>query len=152
MRAGSRPCYHSPRSHHSFHTTRGSPRLTRRLYYENAFLREFEATVMDVESREGAAYVALDETAFYPGGGGQPPDRGRLGDVLVSDTNEEEGRVWHRVERALTRGARVKGAIDWASARDNSGRSAWKSQGVAKRVRLATSAMIRLGCSYVSLS
>lgn len=88
--------------------------MTRRLYYEDAFLREFETTVSDTATREGAEYVALDETAFYPGGGGQPPDHGRLGDVIVSDVLEEDGRVWHRVGRPLTRGARVSGAIDWA--------------------------------------
>jgi alanyl-tRNA synthetase len=87
--------------------------LTRRLYYENAFLREFDATVLDADSRDGADYVELDQTAFYPGGGGQPPDRGRLGDVAVSDAAEIEGRLWHRVARALARGARVHGAIDW---------------------------------------
>ncbi|MBI4364874.1 MAG: hypothetical protein HY568_05530, partial [Candidatus Latescibacteria bacterium] len=75
---------------------------------------EFEATVVDVTSRDGADHVALDRTAFYPGGGGQPPDRGRLDDVTVVDVAEHEGRVWHRVGRPIERGASVKGAIDWA--------------------------------------
>src|SRR2546427_324051 len=61
----------------------------------------------------GAAWAELDQTACYPGGGGQPPDHGRLGAASVSDAREEEGRVWHRTEGALVPGALVKGSLDW---------------------------------------
>lgn len=93
--------------------------MTRLLYYVDSSLREFEGTVLDSHERDGAAWVALDQTAFYPGGGGQPPDHGRLGDSGVTDAREEAGMVWHRIEAphapdALARGARVKGTLDWA--------------------------------------
>jgi alanyl-tRNA synthetase len=87
---------------------------TRLLYYEDPALREFEATVLQSRVEDAATWVELDQTAFYPGGGGQPPDRGRLGERLVTHVREEEGRVWHRLDGALSAGARVKGALDWA--------------------------------------
>jgi len=88
--------------------------LTRLLYYADSSIREFEGTVLHSLERDGAAWTELDQTAFYPGGGGQPADHGRLGAASVSDVREEEGRVWHRTEGLLAPGARVKGALDWA--------------------------------------
>ncbi|HEY2923803.1 MAG TPA: DHHA1 domain-containing protein [Candidatus Eisenbacteria bacterium] len=98
--------------------------MTRRLYDEDPTIREFEATVLHSIDRDGATWAELDQTAFYPEGGGQPADRGRLGPHAVTDVRDEDGRVWHRVEGALTPdtlpagalppGARVKGSLDWA--------------------------------------
>ena len=85
-----------------------------RLYLDDPYLREFDAEVTD--SAEG--WCGLSQTAFHPGGGGQPHDRGRLAlrgiDVTVSAVREDdEGRIWHRVDYDLARGERVRGAIDW---------------------------------------
>jgi alanyl-tRNA synthetase len=98
--------------------------LTRLLYYEDPTIREFEGTVLHSIDRDGALWAELDQTAFYPGGGGQPADRGRLGPHAVTDVREEDGRVWHRIEGApapgappagpLAPGERVKGSLDWA--------------------------------------
>ncbi len=88
--------------------------MTRLLYYLDSSIREFEGTVLHSRERDGAEWVELDQTAFYPGGGGQPPDRGRLGAAGVSDVSEEDGIVWHRTDETLAPGARVKGTIDWA--------------------------------------
>jgi misacylated tRNA(Ala) deacylase len=88
--------------------------VTPRLYLEDPYLREFEAEV--VESAGG--WCALSRTLFYPGGGGQPHDRGHVvlgGETLaVSAVREDdEGRVWHRVDRDPAPGTAVRGAIDW---------------------------------------
>ena len=91
----------------------GRSRLTRRLYYEDSFLREFNAIVVDVMTHEGAPHVELDRTAFYPGGGGQPPDRGVIDGVPVADVLEADGRLWHRLEREIARDVAVKASIDW---------------------------------------
>jgi alanyl-tRNA synthetase len=88
--------------------------LTRLLYHEDSTIRDFEGTVLHSIERDGATWVELDRTAFYPGGGGQPADRGRLDALPVADVSEEEGRVWHRVEGVLAPGSRVKGSVDWA--------------------------------------
>jgi len=55
----------------------------------------------------------LDQTVFFPEGGGQPSDTGTLGAAFVSHVREEGGQVVHRVDRALAVGAVVAGRIDW---------------------------------------
>src|SRR4029453_3483398 len=88
--------------------------MTIRLYLEDAYRREFDARVL--ASADG--WCALSQTAFYPGGGGQPCDRGRLlvaGDsVEVAEVREgEAGGLWHRVDREAAAGAPVRGVLDW---------------------------------------
>ena len=89
--------------------------MTELLYLRDAYLRRFTATVARV--RPGA--VALDRTAFYPTGGGQPSDTGRLDGVAVVGVTHgrgpgEEGVVWHALERdELRSGQVVEGEIDW---------------------------------------
>ncbi len=88
--------------------------MNARLYLEDPYLQEFDAEVD--ESADG--WCTLSRTAFYPGGGGQPPDRGHLlvaGETLaVSAAREDDaGRIWHSVGRELARGAAVRGAVDW---------------------------------------
>jgi misacylated tRNA(Ala) deacylase len=83
---------------------------TELLYLHDAYLREFTATVVD--RREGA--VALDRTAFYPTGGGQPHDTGRLGGLAVTDVRKEGDLVWHTLDGdAPALGAEVAGEVDW---------------------------------------
>ena len=57
---------------------------TRRLYYEDVYTKEFTATVMECREEKKGYRVILDESAFYPEGGGQPSDYGTLGDARVS--------------------------------------------------------------------
>ncbi len=80
------------------------------MYLRDAYLAEFDARAVDV--RDTA--VALDRTAFYPTGGGQPHDAGRLGDTLVTDVRKQGDVVWHTVDGPLPAvGAAVRGEIDW---------------------------------------
>ena len=90
--------------------------MTVRLYLEDAYLREFDARV--VASAEG--WWALSHSAFYPGGGGQPPDHGHLvvdgRGLAVTEVREDADgrRLWHRVGREAAEGTPVRGALDWA--------------------------------------
>ena len=87
---------------------------TERLYYDDAYLRAFDARVANV--REGG-WAALDRSAFYPTSGGQPFDTGTLtdenGPARVLDVQVEDGVVWHRTDRPLRPGQPVRGEIDW---------------------------------------
>ena len=68
---------------------------TTKLYYEDAYLREFDAAVLSCREEQGRYLVVLDRTAFYPEGGGQPADHGVLGGVAVTDVQERDGVVCH---------------------------------------------------------
>ncbi len=84
------------------------------LYAEDAYLREFEATVLAVDS-EGRR-VALDRTVFFPGGGGQPHDLGSLGGLPVESVARDGELVWHTLggdEALPAEGDGVEGQLDW---------------------------------------
>ncbi len=86
--------------------------MTELLYLRDAYLREFDATVVAVDA--DGSRVALDCTAFYPTGGGQPHDTGALGDARVVDVRKEGDVVWHVVEGGLPLvGGSVHGTVDW---------------------------------------
>jgi misacylated tRNA(Ala) deacylase len=84
--------------------------VTELLYLRDAYLRTFTATVID--RRDGG--VALDRTALYPTGGGQPHDTGTLDGVPVTDVRKEGDTVWHSVEgEAPPAGTAVAGEVGW---------------------------------------
>jgi misacylated tRNA(Ala) deacylase len=87
--------------------------MTELLFLRDAYLRAFDATVTAVDV-EGSR-VALDRTAFYPTGGGQPHDTGTLDGVPVTDVRKDGDEIWHTLDGALpATGATVHGEIDWA--------------------------------------
>lgn len=86
---------------------------TDRLYYQDAHLTEFEASVVAVKTNP--AGVILNRTAFYPTGGGQPTDTGLLGEARVTECIdlEDEG-VLHLLEESVPQiGETIRGRIDW---------------------------------------
>ena len=111
--------------------------MTALLYQTDSYLREFDATVVAVDAETGR--VALDRTAFYPGGGGQPHDLGTLAfaqtfevvptfgwletskvSVPVTQVKKEGDLVWHWLEPLPSgspllagEGAGVRCALDW---------------------------------------
>lgn len=86
---------------------------TRRLYYEDVYKKEFEATVLECREAKKGYQVLLDESAFYPEGGGQPSDFGTLGEARVSEVYEKDGELLHYTDRPLEAGQTVTGRIDW---------------------------------------
>ncbi len=88
---------------------------TRKLYYENPRLVEFEANLVACEKADEGWQVELDGSAFYPEGGGQPADRGWIDGVPVLDVAERDGSVRHLLAArpAAAPGDRVKGRVDW---------------------------------------
>lgn len=90
--------------------------MTELLYQTDSYVREFGATVVAVDAEAGR--VALDRTAFYPGGGGQPADTGALSfdgrTVAVTQVKKEGELVWHRLDGDLpAEGQAVTGSLDW---------------------------------------
>src|SRR5713101_2861294 len=108
-------------------SARSSPRqwssavATRRLYYDDAFEKEFTARVMhcevlppDVNSgiTDRVWGLILDRTAFYPTSGGQPHDLGKIGDANVLDVRDEGDEILHLVDRKPS-DPDVNGCINW---------------------------------------
>jgi alanyl-tRNA synthetase len=86
---------------------------TDRLYFAEPYLNAFTAIVVSRRVRNGAIEVALDRSAFYPEGGGQPADHGALNGVPVTDVQSDDGGiVWHTISGDLPMDA-VEGKIDW---------------------------------------
>ena len=87
--------------------------MTEKLYLTDSYQREFQATVTALDRDKSG--LQLDRTAFYPGGGGQPPDRGRLlvNGVELAVSKAARGD-WHIVAGDLPAvGSAVTGRIDW---------------------------------------
>jgi misacylated tRNA(Ala) deacylase len=88
--------------------------VTEELYLKDSYLREFEAGIIGLSGRE----VILARTAFYPGGGGQPPDKGTLGigpvRASVVDVRREGGEVVHILDNPIPDTVReLEGKLDW---------------------------------------
>lgn len=86
--------------------------ITERLYFNDAYMQQFRARIVARAERGGRPAVALDRSAFYPEGGGQPADTGALNGVPVLDVQAEDGLVWHTLARPLEAND-VHGQIDW---------------------------------------
>ena len=87
---------------------------TEKLYYQDAFLREFTAVVLTCEPGKTGHLVTLDRTAFYPEGGGQPADHGTLNGIPVTDVHEKDGMIVHNLDNKVEIGETVTGVLDWA--------------------------------------
>jgi misacylated tRNA(Ala) deacylase len=88
--------------------------MTEELFLGDSYLRELDTRVVKLAGRE----VILDRTVFYPGGGGQPPDRGTLGigpiSASVVDARRESGEVVHVLDNPIPDAVReLKGELDW---------------------------------------
>lgn len=86
----------------------------RKIYYEDQYKKEFVAEVGAIEEIDGKYHVKLNETAFFPGGGGQQNDLGFIEKIPVVDVYEKNGEVYHVLEKKLIKIHRVKCSIDWA--------------------------------------
>ena len=86
---------------------------TEKLYYQDPHLREFTATILEKSAlADGQFAIILDRTAFYPEGGGQPCDTGRLNEAPVLSVQTRNGDIIHTVACDPGEGP-VTGRIDW---------------------------------------
>ena len=87
--------------------------MTRKLYYEDSHIKQFTATVLSCEQGKDCWEVLLDQTAFFPGGGGQLPDTGSMGMSRVTGAKEVGEDVVHYVTAPLTVGSVVECRLNW---------------------------------------
>ena len=92
--------------------------MTQKLFYEDTYLREFDALVTGCEQKNDHYQVVLDRSCFYPEGGGQSGDRGflvrqDLSRVEVLDTHEKGDDIILTCPESIPEGERVHGVLDW---------------------------------------
>jgi alanyl-tRNA synthetase len=91
--------------------------MTIKLYWHDSHLTRFTATVVDSWLKDGRRVVVLDQSAFYPEGGGQPSDRGTIKSLQVTHVETaEDGRILHQLsgDSPLANGIKVECEVDWA--------------------------------------
>ncbi|MNS22320.1 Alanine--tRNA ligase [compost metagenome] len=86
--------------------------MTKKLYYDSAYTTKWETGISQVLEREDGLYITLEETAYYPHGGGQPCDLGWINEIPVLDVILEGNAVLHKLERR-PEGNRVSCRVDW---------------------------------------
>ena len=86
---------------------------TIKLYEHDAYIKEFEAKVIECIPVKKGYDVILDQTAFFPEGGGQPSDQGTLNGYPVEDVQMMDGEIRHRISEELESDTYVKGIISW---------------------------------------
>ena len=87
--------------------------MTVKLFENNSLLKECTATVTACTEKEGQYLVELDQTVFFPEGGGQLSDKGKINEAVVSHVSEKDGHIYHECDKPLEVGAEVKAVLDW---------------------------------------
>ena len=98
---------------HPYNSTLAASLMTQRLYYDSSYLTAFDAQVAAVSTIDGQPAAALERTAFYPSGGGQPHDTGALNDVAVLEVRSAGETIWHLLATPLAVDAQARGRVDW---------------------------------------
>lgn len=88
--------------------------MTEKLYYKDSYMRKFSATVLECRKENERFAVILDRTAFFPEGGGQSADTGKIGNAFVLDVQENErGNIVHYTDSELCVDMEYQCAIDF---------------------------------------
>ncbi|MEF9951121.1 MAG: DHHA1 domain-containing protein [Clostridium sp.] len=86
---------------------------TEKLYYIDQKIKEFKANIIKIEKKDENYHMVLDSTAFFPGGGGQPCDLGKIGNVDIINVYEEDSIVYHVSKEEPKKTDNVKCSIDY---------------------------------------
>ncbi len=87
--------------------------MTEKLYETDSHIKSFEASVVKSGERGGKFYAVLDKTAFFPEGGGQASDKGKIGNVNVYDVQIIDGEILHYTDEKVEESIDVNCRIDW---------------------------------------
>ena len=86
---------------------------TKKLYDIDSHTKEFDAVVLETRTEEKGYSIILDQTAFFPTGGGQDADRGTLNGISLTDVRDEDGIIRHFLSEPINEGEQVHGILDW---------------------------------------
>lgn len=85
----------------------------KKLYENDSYIKSFTASVVLCRQNGDYYEIAVDKSAFFPEGGGQEADTGKLSGAQVFDVHEEDGIIWHKTDKPFEIGQTVYGEIDW---------------------------------------
>ena len=86
---------------------------TIKIYENDSYIKEFTATVVSCEEKDGAYFLVLDKTAFFPEGGGQDADKGKIGEADVLDVQIKNDVIYHKVNKSFNDNEEVTCVLDW---------------------------------------
>ena len=86
---------------------------TVKLYDKDSHIKDFTAKVLDCREKDGYFEIILDSTAFFPEGGGQSADTGKIGNRIISDVQIIDGEIVHYSDGAVEIGTTVNCSINW---------------------------------------
>lgn len=86
---------------------------TVKLFENDSYIKEFTATVISCEEKDGVYFTVLDKTAFFPEGGGQPADKGKINDADVLDVQIKNEIIYHKVNKPFNENEKVNCVLDW---------------------------------------
>jgi alanyl-tRNA synthetase len=87
--------------------------MTQKLYYEDQYIKEFSAEIIDILEKDKEFHIQLDRTAFFPGGGGQSCDTGYIEDSKIIYVYEKDGIIYHVSNKKPIKIHKAKCKIDW---------------------------------------
>ncbi|WP_432664557.1 DHHA1 domain-containing protein [Wukongibacter baidiensis] len=87
--------------------------MTIKLFYKNPYIKEFNANILKIVEKDDMLHLELNQTAFYPEGGGQPTDTGFIGDIEVLEVYEAGEKIYHVVNQLPSALDNVRCHINW---------------------------------------
>ena len=87
--------------------------MTIKLYETDGHIKEFDAVVTECELIEDNYLIQLDQTAFFPEGGGQMCDTGTINGIRITNVQTINGRIYHYGDKPLNTGDKIHGVVDW---------------------------------------
>lgn len=87
--------------------------MTEKLFYQDSYIQEFDATVLACREESRGYEIVLDKTCFFPEGGGQSADTGTLEGTQVLDVKEKQDEIYHYTKEPLEVGSKVHGIIQF---------------------------------------
>lgn len=87
--------------------------MTVKLYENNSLLKSCQAVVTACTESKGKYLIELDQTVFFPEGGGQLSDKGIISDAKVAHVAEKNGHILHECDKPLAVGSMIEAKLDW---------------------------------------
>lgn len=127
--------------------------MTRKLYYKDQYMGKFTASIVSAIEKDGEYHVVLDQTAFYPEGGGQPSDKGVIGDINVKYVYSEKDQVFHVIDKLPVEQKEIDCRLNWERRFDHMQQHTGEHilSAIFKKKYNAENVGFHLGDDYVSI-